>query len=81
MTSTHDPVGSPRAAFLNCPRCGLSIRPKARWLAVEHRPRCLARGRIAVRSVSSPAPAAELYPVGIAPSTDGRAVTTPAGAG
>jgi len=38
-----------RALLLRCPRCGLSIRPRARWLAVEHCPRCLARARLPVR--------------------------------
>lgn len=32
-------------ALLSCPRCGLTIAPRARWLAVEHCPRCVARGR------------------------------------
>jgi hypothetical protein len=53
MTSTDDPAANRRVApFLNCPRCGLSIRPKARWMTVEHCPRCLARARVAVRMSS-----------------------------
>lgn len=60
---------SPRASsaglgavvHLNCPRCGLTIVPKATWLVVEHCPRCLARRRLAVRMFASTLPAAELY--------------------
>jgi hypothetical protein len=29
--------------FLICPRCGLSIKPRADWLTVEYCPRCIAR--------------------------------------
>ena len=54
MSSIEDQVASARAAlFSNCPRCGLSIRPKARGMAVEHCPRCLARARVAVKMFSS----------------------------
>jgi hypothetical protein len=44
--------------YLNCSRCGLSIRP--RFLAVEHCPRCIARSRIAVPMFRSTLPAREL---------------------
>lgn len=47
--------------FLNCPRCGLSIRARARWLAIEYCPRCLARNRVAVRLFSSVLPSGQLY--------------------
>jgi hypothetical protein len=47
--------------FLNCPRCGLSIRPRRPWLGIEHCPRCLARSRILVRLFASRLPADELY--------------------
>ena len=68
MTSADDQDPSRRAAiFLNCPRCGLSIRPKARWMTVEHCPRCLARARVAVKMFSSPLPTAALYREGGAP--------------
>lgn len=53
--------------FLNCPRCGLSLKPRRRWLAIEHCPRCLARARVPVRMFSSPLPARELYAAGAAP--------------
>ena len=42
-----------RSLLLHCPRCGLSIRPRVRWLAVEHCPRCLARARLPVRLIAS----------------------------
>jgi hypothetical protein len=77
MSSIEDQVASPRAApFSNCPRCGLSIRPKARWMVVEHCPRCLARARVAVKMFSSPLRAAELYEEGHAPEADGRGAPT-----
>lgn len=28
---------------LDCPRCGLTIEPRAPWLAIRYCPRCLAR--------------------------------------
>ena len=66
--------------FLNCPRCGLSIRPKASWLAVEYCPRCMARARIPVKLFSSALPAAELYPEGQVPTVrhGGPTTTIPA---
>ena len=77
MTSTDGRAASRRAAqFLNCPRCGLSIRPKARWLAIEHCPRCLAHARVAVKMFSSPLSVAELYREGGAPQADGRGAPT-----
>lgn len=45
---------------LNCPRCGLTIRPRAPWLTIEHCPRCLARSRTPVALFASTLPAAEL---------------------
>jgi hypothetical protein len=69
MTGAHDPAASARAAsFLNCPRCGLSIRPKPGWLTIEHCPRCIARARIAIELFSSPLPTTELYREGFAPN-------------
>ena len=66
--------------FVNCPRCGLSIRPKASWLAVEYCPRCMARARIPVKLFSSALPAAELYPEGEVPNVrdEGLTPTIPA---
>ncbi len=59
----------PRGALLfrNCPRCGLSIKPRARWWAVEYCPRCIGSARIPVPLFSSPLPVAELYAEGSAP--------------
>jgi hypothetical protein len=62
--------------FLNCPRCGLSIRPKVSWLTVEYCPRCIARARVPVRLFSSTLPGAELYPEGAMPNGGHRSVTT-----
>jgi hypothetical protein len=77
MMSTEDPAASRRAApFLNCPRCGLSIRPKARWMTIERCPRCLARARVAVKLFRSSLPAAELYHEGGAPQPDNRSAPT-----
>ena len=30
---------------LNCPRCGLTIEPRASWLTTRYCPRCLVRSR------------------------------------
>ena len=67
MRADDQAANSHAVSFLNCPRCGLSIRPKTRWLAAEHCSRCLARARVAVRMFSSRLPAAELYREGQAP--------------
>ena len=63
-------------AFLNCPRCGLSIRPKVSWLTVEYCPRCMARARTSVKLFSSTLPAAELYPEDAVPNAGHQSVTT-----
>jgi len=44
---------SSRSLLLSCPRCGLTIRPKVHWLAIEHCPRCLAHARVAVTLISA----------------------------
>jgi hypothetical protein len=73
MTDPHNPARRDHGAvFLNCPRCGLSIEPKARWLALEYCPRCMARARIPVKLFSSTLPTAELYPDGAAPNAEPR---------
>ena len=56
-------------SFLNCPRCGVSIRPKARGSRIEHCPRCMARASIQVELFFSPLSPADLveltsYPAG-----------------
>jgi hypothetical protein len=55
--------------FLNCPRCGLSIGSRRRWLAIEHCPRCLGRSGIPVTLFSSRLPVGELYVDGLAPGS------------
>jgi hypothetical protein len=57
--------------FLNCPRCGLTITPRAAWLVVRHCPRCLARSHTAVELFSSRLPAKALYASGSAPRAEG----------
>lgn len=43
-------------AFLNCSRCGLSIRVRFASLEVEHCPRCLVRERLLQPLFRSPLP-------------------------
>ena len=43
--------------YLNCPRCGLSIKPKARWLTIDHCPRCIARTSSAIKMLRTTSPA------------------------
>jgi len=57
-------------SHLNCPRCGLSIRVRAGWLAVEHCPRCLGRSRIAVQMFASALPTVDLYAEGAEPEEE-----------
>jgi hypothetical protein len=47
----------PSAPYLNCPRCGLSIEVRSRWLAIRHCPRCIARTRTVVELFGSGLPA------------------------
>ena len=42
--------------YMNCPRCGLSIRLRASFLAIERCPRCLARSKVAVEMYLSQRP-------------------------
>ncbi len=55
---------------LNCPRCGLTIKPETSWLTIEHCPRCIARNGVAVRLLASSLPTGELYATGAAPDND-----------
>jgi hypothetical protein len=68
----------PSAPYLNCPRCGLSIEVRSRWLAIRHCPRCVARTRTVVELFSSGLPADALYAFDSLPqaSAEGRATTT-----
>jgi hypothetical protein len=49
------------ASYLNCPRCGLSIKVRSQWLTIRHCPRCVARTRIAVELFVSTLPTEALY--------------------
>jgi hypothetical protein len=65
VTATDDP-----AAYLVCPRCRLSIRPRARWMTHQHCPRCIARAHVTVELFTSAIPADQLYSIDAAPVTD-----------
>lgn len=52
--SYHSPL-------LSCPRCGLRIRPRIHWLAIESCPRCLAHAHVAVSLIASPPSSEDLY--------------------
>jgi len=55
-------TGLPGAVtHLHCPRCGLTITPKADWLVVDYCPRCLARRHVVMRMFGSTLTADELY--------------------
>ena len=56
--------------YLNCPRCGLSIAPRAEWLQIEHCPRCLARSRTLVELFASTLPTEALYRHDLAPGAE-----------
>jgi Zn-finger nucleic acid-binding protein len=43
-------------SYMNCPSCGLSIRLRASYLAIERCPRCLARRKVAVAMYLSQRP-------------------------
>jgi len=78
VVQAHRPAGRARAlSFLNCPRCGLSVRPKARWLTIEYCPRWTAPPWIPVRLFSSALPTVEpLYGEGSTPHAEQRVVRT-----
>jgi hypothetical protein len=59
-------------SFLNCPRCGLTIKLRAPWLAIRFCPRCLARSQSVVELFSSALPVEALYAEGRAPRDDRR---------
>jgi hypothetical protein len=40
-------------SYVSCPRCGLTVRLRAAFLALDHCPRCLARPGIAVEMLTS----------------------------
>ncbi len=58
-----NPASTPRRQLLwLCSRCGLSITPRARWLAIEHCPRCMARAHLPVRLISTPPATGTVHP-------------------
>jgi hypothetical protein len=61
---------APATPYLNCPRCGLSIALRSRWLAITHCPRCVARSRTIVELFSSRLPARALYGENWLPQAD-----------
>jgi len=62
-----DAASDTSVAYLNCPRCGLSIARSSRWAAITHCPRCAGRGRTIVALFSSRLPADLLYADGSLP--------------
>src|ERR1700727_2495403 len=68
-TQTPDASGA-EVIYLNCPRCGLTVTPKANWLAVEHCPRCIARRGALVKLLASTLPAEALYAESARPDPD-----------
>jgi len=58
------------AVFFNCPRCGLSIRRRVEWHALEHCPRCAGRAGIAVQLFVSARPAVSWHRDGPAPDDE-----------
>jgi hypothetical protein len=65
-----------RVAYMNCPRCGLSIRLRASYLTLESCPRCLARRYVAVQMFVSDRPG-RCAGRGCAGSNRGRPVKEP----
>jgi hypothetical protein len=72
MQQREQPQSSAGESFLNCPRCGLTIKVRASWLAIRFCPRCLARSQSVVELFSSALPAEVLYAEGSAPRDDRR---------
>jgi hypothetical protein len=72
MSSSVDaPAAAHQAAvYLNCPRCGLSIEMRSRWLAIRHCPRCVTRAHTAVELFSSGLPSSVLYASDSLPQAD-----------
>jgi len=67
--SAHSPL------LFRCPNCGLTLRPRARWLAIEHCPLFMARARLPVALFSLALPAGEWHPDGSAPTVEQKGPT------
>jgi hypothetical protein len=63
-------AGGDGQSLLNCPRCGLTIKVRAPWLAIRFCPRCLARTHTVAELFSSPLPQEVLYADASAPGAD-----------
>ncbi|MEA2479125.1 MAG: hypothetical protein QOJ07_1047 [Thermoleophilaceae bacterium] len=62
------------SSYYNCPRCALSIRVRAEFLAMRNCPRCMARAHLTVPLYETPEPVRpSLFRRG--PGADGRDVT------
>jgi hypothetical protein len=70
------PFTQNRAHYLNCPRCGLTITPKADWLHINHCPRCIASSRALVELFTSRLPTVELYATSARPRPGGKRFRT-----
>ena len=79
--TTDTAASADAAVYLNCPRCGLSIRRRVDWLTVEHCPRCVGRAGLLVDLFVSARPNVDWYrqrpepdanPAPIAIETGGR---------
>jgi hypothetical protein len=73
--TSADPGGE--SWYLNCPRCGLTVTPRARWLAIRYCPRCVARSQTIVEMFSSRLPAEALYPNRAVPHAEDERRTLP----
>jgi hypothetical protein len=62
-------------SYLNCPRCGVSIRMRSPWFTMTHCPRCIARAGTTVELFSSEMPTSVLYASGSLPSADTLSAT------
>lgn len=60
----------PATIHFNCPRCRLTITPRASWLAIAHCPRCIARSGVAVSLFTSTLPTGELCDADAASRSD-----------
>jgi hypothetical protein len=61
IPAEHGPEACDRPRLrLNCPRCRLTITPRAQWLVIEHCPRCVARAHTLVTLFPSGLTAAPL---------------------
>lgn len=65
------------ALYLSCPRCGLSLEVRSRWLTIRHCPRCVARSRTVVELLSSAVPADVVHASDLPPAHAETRTTLP----